>query len=44
MENLVLREDNIKLYLEELGFEVVNKIDVTESAEHSWAVVKTMLT
>jgi hypothetical protein len=43
-EGLGLCEDNSKMYLEEEGFEVVNKIDVAESGEHSWAVVKTVLT
>lgn len=40
LERLGLCENNSKMYLEELGFEVVNKIDVTESGEHSWTVVK----
>jgi hypothetical protein len=44
LESLGLREDNSKMYLEELGFEVVNKIDVTEGAELYWVVVKTVLT
>jgi len=44
LEGIGQCEDNSKMYLQELGFEIVNKIDVTESVEHSWAVVKTMLT
>jgi len=44
LESLGLREDNSKMYLEELGFELGNRIGVTESAEHSWVVVKTVLT
>jgi N-acetylglutamate synthase-like GNAT family acetyltransferase len=44
LERLGLCEDNSKMYLEELGFEVVNKIDVTESVEHSWILVETVLT
>ena len=36
LEGLGLHEDNIKIYLEELGFEVVNEIDVR-------AVEKTVL-
>jgi hypothetical protein len=30
-----LSRDNSKIYLEELGFEVVNKTDVIESVEYS---------
>jgi hypothetical protein len=44
LERLGLCEDNSKMYLEEQGFEVANKIDVTESGEHSWSVVETVLT
>jgi len=44
LEGIGLCEDNSKMYLGEMGFEVVNKIDVTESVEHSWAVTKTVLT
>jgi len=44
LEEIGMCKDNSKMYLEELGFEFVNKIDVTESVEHSWAVVKTVLT
>jgi N-acetylglutamate synthase-like GNAT family acetyltransferase len=44
LEGIGLCENNSKMYLEELGFEIVNKIDVTESVEHSWALVKTALT
>jgi len=35
LEGLDLCEDNSKMYLEELGFDVVNKSDVSENIEHS---------